>query len=396
MADRHFEVVIVGGGTGGISVAARLRAKGGFQSVALVEPSEVHYYQPLWTLVGGGVLGKESTRRRQADFIPKGTTWVRDAVASFSPEKNEIALKNGDRLTYGYLVVAVGMEVFWDRIPGLREALSTGSVCSNYSYETVEGTWKAIQAFRGGRALFTFPSTPIKCGGAPQKIMYLAESYFRKQGLRDKTEVVFFSAGASIFAVKKYAAVLNGIIAKRGLQTRYRYNLVEIRPKDRVAVFENLDTKDRTEERYDLMHVTPPMGTPAVVSSSALADGAGFVAVDKHTLQHVKFPNVFSLGDGSSLPTSRTGAAIRKQAPVLVGNLLAYATKRPLTAKYDGYTSCPLVTDYGKVVLAEFDYDGNPVETFPFDQGKERWSMYFLKRYLLPPLYWYGMLRGRA
>ncbi len=392
----HYSVLIVGGGTGGISVASRLRKAKAFSKVAIIEPSAVHYYQPLWTLVGGGVLGKEATRKREEDFIPKGTVWIQDAVSSFNPEKSEVILRSGEKVTYDYLVVALGMEVFWDRIPGLKEALATGNVCSNYSYETVDGTWRAIQAFKGGRALFTFPSTPIKCGGAPQKIMYLADAYFRKKGTREKADIRFFSAGASIFAVKKYAAVLNGVIEKRGIHTKYRYNLVEIRPTTNTAIFENLDTKEKTEEKYDLMHVTPPMGTPAVVSGSTLADGAGFVSVDKFTLQHTKFPNVFSLGDASSLPTSRTGAAIRKQAPVLVSNLIAYSRKQPLAAKYNGYTSCPLVTSYGTVVLAEFDYDGNPVETFPFDQGKERLSMYLLKRFLLPLLYWYGMLRGRA
>lgn len=396
MSQTHYSVVIVGGGTGGISVAARLASARKLGSVALVEPSEVHYYQPLWTLVGGGILPKEGTRRAQADLIPKGTTWIRDSVAAFRPENNTVVLKGGNEIAYDYLVVSLGMELFWDRIPGLRAALAEGNVCSNYSYETVDGTWKALQAFRGGRALFTFPATPIKCGGAPQKIMYLADAFFRRVGLRDKADIAFFSAGASIFAVKKYAEILNRIIADRGIATKYRYNLVEIRPQERVAVFENLDTKARTEEKYDLMHVTPPMGTPEVVSKSSLADAAGFVAVDKHTLQHIKFPNVFSLGDASSLPTSRTGAAIRKQAPVLVANLLAFARQAPLAAKYNGYTSCPLVTGYGKVVLAEFDYDGNPVETFPFDQGKERLSMYLLKRFLLPPLYWQGMLKGRA
>jgi sulfide:quinone oxidoreductase len=392
----HYEVVIAGGGTGGITTAARLKKALGRDRIAILEPSDVHYYQPLWTLVGGGVLAKEATRRREEDFIPSGTRWIKDAVAGFQPEANRVTLKGGGHVTYDYLVVALGMEIFWDRIAGLRAALGKDGVCSNYSYETVEGTWKAIREFNGGRALFTFPSTPIKCGGAPQKIMYLAEEHFRKKGIRERSEVVFCSAGSSIFAVKKYAAALNAVIEKRGIRTRYRQSLIELRPAEKVAVFEDLDTKGRTEERYDLIHVTPPMGTPAVVSGSPLADAAGFVAVDKHTLQHGKFPNVFALGDASSLPTSRTGAAIRKQAPVLVANLLSLRAKAPLPARYDGYTSCPLVTGRGKVILAEFDYEGNPTESFPFDQGKERFSMYVLKRYLLPLLYWQGMLKGRA
>ena len=240
------------------------------------------------------------------------------------------------------------------------------------------------------------PATAVKCGGAPQKIMYLAEDYVRREGRREQVNIIYAAAGASIFGVEKYRKTLERIVRERGIETRFRHHLVEVRGEQREAVFENLDTKERVTLPFAMLHAVPPMSAPDFIKASPLADTDGWCAADKFTLQHPKFPEVFALGDASSLPTSRTGAAIRKQAPVLVRNLLAQRAGRPLPARYDGYTSCPLVTRYGRMVLAEFDYDNQPAETFPFDQSKERYSMWLLKRYVLPQLYWHGMLKGRA
>lgn len=392
----HHQVVIVGGGSGGLTVAARLRRAAASVDAAVVEPSETHYYQPLWTLVGGGVGTVADTARPEASLIPSGTTWVRDAVARFVPEESLVVTRDGKTISYDFLVVAPGIQLDWNRVEGLPEALETPEVTSNWSRDHVEKTWRLISGFRGGTALFTFPATPIKCPGAAQKIAYLADDTFRRNGVRDRSRIVYAAAGPTIFGVEKYARTLDRVVARKGIEALYRHNLVAVRAREREAVLEQLDTGERIVVPYDLLHVAPPQGAPDVVRGSALASEAGWVDVDKHTLQHVRFPNVFSLGDASSLPTSKTGAAIRGQAPVLVENLLAAIAGRPLTARYDGYTACPLVTGYGKLVLAEFVYDGIPKETFPFDQSKERWSMYQLKRYGLPALYWQGMLKGRA
>jgi sulfide:quinone oxidoreductase len=226
--------------------------------------------------------------------------------------------------------------------------------------------------------------------------MYLADSYFRKSKVRDKSNIVFCSAAANIFAVKKYADTLDTVLARKEITTKFRHNLIALRPDAKEAVFKNLDTGEETVMHYDMIHVTPPQSSPDFVKNSPLANKEGWVEVDKLTLQHVRFPNVFGIGDASSLPTSKTGAAIRKQSPVLAANLISLMQGKPLDKKYDGYTSCPLVTGYNSLVMAEFDYDGKPAETFPIDQSKERYSMFLVKKYLLPKLYWNGMLRGRA
>lgn len=392
----HHQIVIVGGGTAGIMVASRLmRGWGRKPDVAIVEPSDQHFYQPLWTLVGGGVAKKEETRRTERSVIPRGVTWIRDGVAEFMPAQNAIRTREGLIVTYDWLVVAAGVQLNWQAIPGLRESLGKNGVCSNYSYETVDSTWVAIQDFRGGNAIFTHPQGVVKCGGAPQKIMYLADDWFRKTGVRDRTKVIFASGQPNIFAVEPYRSTLEAVLARKQIDARFNLQLVEVRADAKEATFKRLDSGELVTIPYDLLHVTPPMGPPSFIAASPLADADGWVDVDKETLRHCRFANVFALGDCSSLPTSKTGAAIRKQSPALVRNLLAAMQGRELPARYDGYTSCPLVTGYGKLVLAEFDYNKVPQESFPVDQSRERWSMWLLKRYLLPFLYWHGMLKGR-
>lgn len=391
----HHQVLIIGGGTAGITVAARLRRADKRLDVAVIEPSDKHYYQPLWTLVGAGLFPKDASQRSEADYIPKGVAWLRDAVTEFLPTENAVRTRDGRAITYDFLVVAPGIQVNWDQVKGLKEAIGQGGVCSIYGYQYVDYTWECIRNFKGGNAIFTQPGTAIKCGGAPQKIMYLADDHFRKSGVRERSRVLFASASPKIFTVTKFAEALGKVVSRKGIETHFRHNLIEVRADTREAVFENLDTREAVVLSYDMIHVTPPQSAPDFVRNSPLANEAGWVEVDKYTLQHVRYPNVFSLGDASSLPTSKTGSAVRYQAPVVVENLLAAMRQEALPARYDGYTACPIPTGYGKLILAEFDYNLNPKETFPFDQAKERWSMWLLKKYGIPWMYWNRMLRGQ-
>ncbi len=392
----HYRIVIVGGGAAGISVAARLsRALGKNANIAIIEPSSDHYYQPGWTLVGGGTFRLEATRRQESTLIPRHVIWLQDSVVAFDPDNHSVETAKGQRIGYDYLVVAAGLQINWNKVEGLPESIGRGGVCSNYSYQTVSSTWESIRNFSGGNAIFTHPATPVKCGGAPQKIMYLADDAFRRQKVRENSRVIFAIANPNLFQVERYRVVLEQVAAERGIQTLFLHDLVRIDSAAKEAVFRKLNTSEEVVLPYNLLHVTPPMGPPDFIRASPLADAAGWVDVHKHTLRHVRYPNVFALGDCSNLPTSKTAAAIRKQAPVVAQNLVAAMNEQTLPGSYDGYTSCPLVTGYGKMVLAEFDYDKTPQETFPFDQARERWSMWLLKKYLLPPMYWYGMLRGR-
>jgi sulfide:quinone oxidoreductase len=394
---RSHQIVIVGGGTAGITVAARLRRARAGLDIAIVEPSPKHYYQPLWTLVGAGVVRKEVSERDEQPLIPSGVTWIRSAVEGFDPGNNRITTAQGESIRYQWLVVCPGIQLNWDGVAGLPKALGHDGVCSNYAYEQCERTWDTIRNFRGGTAVFTMPPPPIKCAGAPQKIMYLADDHFRRSGVRDKTKIVYVAGTPSIFSVKEYAATLDQVCARKGIERHFKHKLVELVPERREARFVHMETQAELRIPYDMIHVTPPQGPPDVVRKSPLADAAGWVEVDKFTTRHVRFPNVFSLGDASSLPTSRTGAAVRKQAPVLVANLLAALGERAGGARYDGYAACPIPTGYGKLLLCEFDYDLKPTPSIPLlDTTKEQRLLYPLKRYGLPALYWHGMMRGLA
>ena len=394
----HYQILVIGGGNAGISVSAQLLKKNKSLDIAIIEPSSKHYYQPAWSLVGAGIFKKENTVRDEASVIPKKARWIKDVVKGFLPDENKVELSTGQLLSYDYLIVAPGIQLNWDEIKGLRDALGKNGVCTNYEFKYADYTWECLKNTKPGKAIFTNPPTAVKCGGAPQKIMYLASDYFRKQGLADKIQVEMWSGGTRIFGVPKYEEVLKELIERRKINMRFFQKLVEVDGPNKRAKFVGIGEENKGQESwvdFEMIHVTPPQSAPDFVRQSQLANAAGWVDVDKYSLQHNKYKNIFSLGDASSLPTSRTGAAVRKQAPVLVKNLMSLIVGEPLQAKYNGYTSCPIVTGYGKLMLAEFDYDNKPTETFPFNQAKERWSMFILKRYILPWLYWNQILPGR-
>ena len=395
----HYQILIVGGGNGGISVAAQLLIKNYRLDIGIIEPRELHYYQPAWTLVGGGVFNIKNTVRAEAGVIPDRARWIRDEVSSFEPESNSLTCTSGTKYTYDYLIVAPGIQLDWQKIKGLPESLGKNGVSTNYMYEFAPYTWETLRNFRGGDAIFTNPNTPVKCGGAPQKIMYLTADYLRKKGLLNRSKVHFYSGGATIFGVKKYADVLNEVIPRYGIQTHFLHNLVEVDGENKVAYFETNapEGTSRVAQHFEMLHVTPPQSAPDFIKNSPLAvpdNPLGWVDLNKFTLQHNRYKNIFGCGDAGSTPNSKTGAAIRKQAPVLVGNLLRTIEGRSLDKEYNGYGSCPLITGYGKLVLAEFDYQNNPTETFPFNQAKERYSMWLLKSKVLPWMYWNMILKG--
>jgi len=397
-------ILIVGGGAAGLTAASQLLRARPELAITLLEPAADHDYQPGWTLVGGGVFSLEQTRRNEADLIPAGVTWIREGAAGFDPEAATVTTSSGQVITYDALVVATGLRLCWEAIKGLPEALGQGGVCSNYSREHAAYTWECIQAFQGGNAVFTCPPMPIKCPGAPQKIAYLADDVFKANASQaSSSKAIYATATPGIFGVPTFAAPLREVVKRKGIEARYSHVLTEVRPATKEAVFRVLpaspahgEGEEPREEviPYALLHVTPPMAAPEVVASSPLAAASGFVEVDQYSLQHKRFANVFSLGDVSGMPNSKTAAAVRGQAPVLVANLLARLDGRPLEARYDGYSCCPLITGYGKVIMAEFNYEQQPVPSFPLDPTEERWSMWVVKKNLLPWLYWNRMLRG--
>ena len=397
---KHHQIVIVGGGTAGITVAASLRRKHGGNDldIAIIEPSDVHYYQPAFTLVGAGTYKLEKTRRQEQGLIPPKVRWIKDKAARFDPENNKVELSSGDSVSYDYLVVCPGLELNWEKIEGIAETLGRNAVCSNYSPEHTEYTWQCIQELKpAAKALFTQPPLPFKCPGAPQKIAYLAADYLRKKGILENCEVHFLTHAPAMFAVPFFSKELDKVVARYGIKVHFQHNLVSVDGEKKSATFEIAggDQKGvKITMDFDMLHATPPQSPPQAVKSGPLANEAGFVDVHQHSLQHKKYSNVFGLGDACSTPNSKTAAAIRKQAPVVVRNLFVLINGGKLDEGYDGYASCPLTTAYGKVMMAEFIYGGKVTPTFPLDPRKERWLNWWIKTTGLPMMYWDYMLKG--
>ncbi|XP_014223322.1 sulfide:quinone oxidoreductase, mitochondrial isoform X1 [Trichogramma pretiosum] len=394
------KILVVGGGTAGCAMAAKLSQK--FDKtpnhVIVIEPSEVHYYQPLFTLIGGGIKDLESSRKSMKSVLPQKAQWIKDKVVCFQPSENQVKTSNGDTIQYEYMIVAMGMDLYWDKLPGLQEALKDpkSQVCSIYGAHTVSKVFDKIKNVKSGNALFTFPNTPVKCPGAPQKIVYLAEEFWSKNGKRKDVCIVYNTSLPVIFGVKKYADALWDVCKRRSINVNLRSNLIEIRPDRKEAVFEDLDNSDKKSTyEYSLLHVTPPMGTPVALKQNCeLTNASGFLEVNPKTLQHIRYNNIYGLGDCTTTPNSKTMAAIASQSKVLYNNLMQRIAGEEMTWSYNGYASCPLVTGPGKCILAEFDYNLTPTETFPFDQGKELYSMYLLKKDVFPFIYWNLMVKG--
>jgi sulfide:quinone oxidoreductase len=416
---KHFNIVVIGAGTAGIMTAAQIKNERKDLTIAIVDPADTHYYQAAWTLVGGGTYDKKKTGRPMSSVIPSGCEWVKDFVTTIDADNNTVETKATGALSYDYLIAAPGIQLDTDGIPGLKEGLEKGIVCSNYT--DPEKVWENVQNFKGGNAIFTQPTTPIKCGGAPQKIMYLADDYWAKTGVKAKTKVVFPTPGSVIFGVPEFAKTLNQVIHRKGIHFKPFYAITKIDIDKKEVHFKNakpgendctinegeglgerLDGTSTFVLPFDFLHLAPPQSAPDFIKNSPLSNGTpgGWIDVDINTLQHNKYPNVFALGDSAALPTAKTGAAIRKQAPVVAANVLAHMERSVLSdKKYEGYSSCPLVTGYGKMVLAEFKYnnvrDSDPFLSKFVDTTKENYSMWILKKFGLPHMYWNYMMKGK-
>ncbi|MDJ0971696.1 MAG: TIGR01244 family sulfur transferase [Kiloniellales bacterium] len=398
--DGKFDVVIVGAGAAGISVASSLLAREPELEIAVIDPADIHYYQPGWTLVGGGVFGANQTVRTLASVLPPKVHWIKAAVAAFEPERNAVLLEGCRLIEYGRLVVCPGLKLDWHKVEGLVDTLGKNGVTSNYRFDLAPYTWDLVKGLRQGTALFTQPPMPIKCAGAPQKAMYLSADHWQRAGVLKDIDVSFYNAGGVLFGVKDYVPALMNYVDKYDAVLMFNSNLVGIDGPAKTAYFEKTDAegnKETVKRSFDMIHVCPPQCAPDFIRVSPLADQAGWVDVDQNTLRHKTYENVWSLGDVMNAPNAKTAAAARKQAPVVAQNILADLGKAAGVAHYDGYGSCPLTVERGKIVLAEFGYGGKLLPSFPpwlIDGRKPSRLAWLLKEKILPPVYWKAMLKG--
>lgn len=399
-ADATHDLVIVGAGAAGIAVASSLKSRKPDLDIAIIDPADIHYYQPGWTMVGGGIFEPQQTAKTMGSLIPNGVTWIKAAVAAFEPAKNAVVLEGCRVVKYNRLIVCPGLKLDWDRIDGLIDTLGQNGVTSNYRYDLAPYTWELVQKMQHGRAIFTQPPMPIKCAGAPQKAMYLSCDAWLKRGVLQDIDIAFNNAGGVLFGVKEYVPALMEYVKKYGADLNFFHNLIAVDGRAKKAVFEvkEPETEARqVEMEFDMMHVCPPQTAPDFIRVSPLADTAGWVDVDQATLRHKTYENIWSLGDVMNAPNAKTAAAARIQAPTVAMNVAADIDGKSAAAQYNGYGSCPLTVERGKIVLAEFGYGGKLLPSFPkafIDGTKPSRAAWFLKERMLPPIYWKGMLKG--
>jgi len=398
MTTNQYDVVIVGGGAGGIAVASSLLRRNSNLDIAVIEPSYTHLYQPGLTLVGGGVFSGEEIVKRMRLVMPKQITWIKHRVTEFDPNNDSVVLDDKSKVAYRTLVAAPGLKLAWDRIEGLTETLGRNGVTSNYDPNSAPYTWELVKSMKSGKAVFTQPPMPIKCAGAPQKAVYLSCFEWEEKGYLSDIDVSFHTAGTVLFGVPDYVPALEGYMNQYGVGLEFNQTLVAIDGMARKAWFDVKDQDTQLEVEFDMLHVCPPQTAPPFVSNSPLANDAGWIDVTQDTLQHTRYENVFALGDACSTPNAKTAAAIRKQAPVVSENLIAVLAGHMPMAIYDGYGSCPLTVERGKVVLAEFGYGGKLLPSAPrwiLDGTKPSRLAWHLKETMLPPIYFQLMLKGR-
>lgn len=395
------DIVIVGGGAAGAAVAASLLRREPGLDIAVIEPADTHYYQPGWTMVGGGIFEPEYTAKPMGAVLPRRVTWIKAAVAGFAPDTNTVVIEGCRTIRYAHLVVCPGIKLNWSGVEGLPETLGKNGVTSNYRYDLAPYTWELVRTLESGRALFTQPPMPIKCAGAPQKAMYLSADHWMRSGCLKNIEASFYNAGGVLFGVADYVPALMRYVERYDIALNFNHNLVAIDGPAKKAYFKRTQPdgpSETVEASFDMIHVCPPQLAPDFVRASPLADSAGWLDVDPGTLRHKRYPNIFGLGDAASTPNAKTAAAARKQAPVVAENILFDKGVRPAQCAYDGYGSCPLTVERGKIVLAEFTYGGKVAPTFPafvIDGTKPSRAAWILKERILPPIYWKAMLKGR-
>lgn len=400
-ADAQFDVVIVGGGAAGIAVAASLKARKPNLEMAIIDPADIHYYQPGWTMVGGGIFEAATTAKTMGSLIPAGVHWIKSAVAAFEPKDNAVILDGCRVVKYRRLIVAPGLKLDWNRVEGLVDTLGQNGVTSNYRYDLAPYTWELVKGMKSGRAVFTQPPMPIKCAGAPQKALYLSGDHWHREGVLDRIDIQFMNAGGVLFGVKDYVPALQSYMNRYKADLNFFHNLKAVDGPAKKAWFEvkEPETEARTVEvDFDMLHVVPPQVAPDFIRVSPLADAAGWVDVDQATLRHKTHENIWSLGDVMNAPNAKTAAAARMQAPIVAENVADDIEGRSPTAIYNGYGSCPLTVEKGKIVLAEFGYGGTLLPSFPrwlIDGTKPTRAAWFLKETVLPPFYWKAMLRGK-
>lgn len=400
----NVSIIVAGAGAAGLSLVSRLRRHLPNAKITLIDAKKEHHFQPGLTLVGAGLWAPGKIIENNASYVPQDVNWIQEAVAEFDPDNNTVVTQSGQRLSYDFLFVATGLALDYGAIDGMSTDLigqrGISSIYAGPSY--AQKSAKAIDDFlaTGGVGLFGRPATEMKCAGAPLKITFITDDKARINKQRNGVELIYNAHNDTVFSVAPVDVKVRALFAERDIAINESHNLIAINPDSKVATYKTPEGQINMD--YDFIHIVPPMRAPEAVRNSPLAwqtgplANDGWVEADKASLRHPRFPNVFAVGDIAGVPRGKTAASVKWQVPVVVEHLIAELNGTTSTAAYNGYTSCPMVTRYGRAMLIEFDYDGTLIRSFPFiDPLQELWVSWMVDEKALLGTY-RAMLRGRA
>lgn len=426
-SDAIGRVVIVGGGAGALMALSRLRRALSKPDITIIAPNEKHVYQPGQIFVAAGEYAPEDIIFDNRGYIGKDVTWIKDEASSFDPDNNQLTTKGGTVVDYDYLIVATGVQYHYEQIEGLTiDMIGKNGISSVYLNDLAAGTaeggritnewFKALnEAAKTSkpRVICTQPSTPLKCGGAPQKILYLSDDFLKRDKLT--ADFTFATASEKLFGLPEIDTALHKVQEGYGnITNKFGHDLIAIDAEKKIATFHHkyqvqgefdkdlkeYDMIDKEEDvlmEYDFIHIVPPTYAVDAVANSLLGwqkgTSKGWLEVDRETLQHRRYKNVFGIGDVCGIPIGKTGGSARHQGPIVIGNLISVMEKKEPVLKFDGYTVCPLKVSYGEIIMAEFNYDGL-APSFPIDPAQPRWIWWAFDLYMLQPMYRYLMLNG--
>lgn len=408
------KIVIVGGGLAGISTAARLKNRLDNPDITIIEPEPLSAsYQRGLTLVAAGIWDISQIQYNRDDKIPHGIKLIKGRATSFDPQNNTLTVDNKDLIAYKQLILATGVALNYAGIKGLSSSITSftkntdllknsgltkNGLHSIFFRDGASATWRAIQQLIQKakthtsttklQAIFTHPNTEINCESASINIMYLVHSRLIEAKVRDKITMIYNTSSTNLHNVIEFHDAILKQFKQKNFIYNYSHNLFEINPENKVAIFEKysqLDTKnEKIEMAYDFIHITPPMKEHNEITTSPLGSLKDQTLMNKETLQHVKFKNVWAIESSS----------VSAKHKVLVDNIISHMQNKNSSSKYTGYKAESFITNMGTAMLAEYDWSMKQQPSFPLNPMQARWIWWLMELYICKTTTISGMMKG--
>lgn len=357
-------LVVLGAGTSGTMMANHLVKKLPKKEwkITIVDQYKTHYYQPGFLFLPFDIYTTKQVKKKGIKFIPKGVDYINEKIDLIVPNENKVNLGNGESLVYDVLIIATGTKIAPDEIEGMNGPEWHKSIFDFYTYEGAKALRNKLREWEGGKLIVHITEMPIKCPVAPLEFAFLADSYFKNKGMRDKVDITFVTPLGGAFTKPKATKALHYLLEEKGIKEVTDFNIERVDYKNNKII----DYAD-TEVDYDLLVTVPTNVGDEVIERSGMGDDLNFVPTHKGTLQALEHQNIFAIGDATNLPASKAGSVAHFEAEILTDNIMRYVKGEELKDEFDGHANCFIETGNNKALLIDFNYTHEPVEgTFPF------------------------------